>query len=55
MRVHDFVPELGRAVPNGVHDIADNAGWATAKPLAGKSQMTTNTTTEPRFLDQLLA
>ena len=28
VRVHDFViPELGRAVPYGVYDIADNAGW----------------------------
>ena len=28
MRVHDFViPELGKAVPYGVYDIAANAGW----------------------------
>jgi DNA-binding transcriptional ArsR family regulator len=28
VRVHDFViPELGRAVPYGVYDIAGNAGW----------------------------
>ena len=28
VRVHDFViPELGRAVPYGVYDIADNVGW----------------------------
>jgi hypothetical protein len=26
--VHDFViPELGKAVPYGIYDIADNAGW----------------------------
>jgi Rhodopirellula transposase DDE domain len=30
VRVHDFViPELGRAVPYGVYDIADNAGWVS--------------------------
>ncbi len=28
VRVHDFViPELGKAVPDGVYDIAANAGW----------------------------
>ncbi len=28
VRVHDFViPELGHAVPYGVYDIADDAGW----------------------------
>jgi Rhodopirellula transposase DDE domain len=28
VRVHDFViPELGKAVPFGVYDIADNVGW----------------------------
>ena len=28
--MHDFViPELGRAVPYGVYDIADNAGWVS--------------------------
>jgi hypothetical protein len=28
VRVHDFViPELGRAVPSGVYDIAGNSGW----------------------------
>jgi Rhodopirellula transposase DDE domain len=26
--VHDFeIPELGKAVPYGIYDIADNAGW----------------------------
>ena len=26
--MHDFViPELGKAVPYGIYDIADNAGW----------------------------
>lgn len=30
VRVHDFViPELGRAVPYGVYDIANNAGWVS--------------------------
>ena len=28
VRVHDFViPELGKAVPYGIYDIADNAAW----------------------------
>jgi hypothetical protein len=30
VRVHDFlIPELGRAVPYGVYDIASNAGWVS--------------------------
>jgi hypothetical protein len=30
VRVHDFIiPELGRATPYGVYDIADNAGWVS--------------------------
>lgn len=30
VRVHDFrIPELGRAVPYGVYDIANNAGWVS--------------------------
>lgn len=30
VRVHDFViPELGRAVPYGIYDIAGNAGWVS--------------------------
>jgi hypothetical protein len=30
VRVHDFIiPELGRAVPYGVYDIACNAGWVS--------------------------
>ena len=30
MRVHDFViPELGRAVPYGIYDIAGNTGWVS--------------------------
>jgi hypothetical protein len=30
VRIHDFViPELGRAVPYGVYDIANNAGWVS--------------------------
>ena len=30
VRVHDFkIPELGKAVPYGVYDIAANAGWVS--------------------------
>jgi transposase len=30
VRVHDFlIPELGRASPYGVYDIADNSGWVS--------------------------
>jgi hypothetical protein len=30
VRVHDFViPELGRAAPYGIYDIANNAGWVS--------------------------
>ena len=30
VRVHDFlIPELGRAVPYGIYDIAGNAGWVS--------------------------
>ena len=30
VRIHDFIiPELGRAVPYGVYDIASNAGWVS--------------------------
>ena len=30
VRVHDFlIPELGRAAPYGIYDIADNAGWVS--------------------------
>jgi hypothetical protein len=30
VRVHDFmIPELGRAAPYRVYDIADNAGWVS--------------------------
>ena len=30
VRVHDFlIPELGRAAPYGVYDIAGNAGWVS--------------------------
>ena len=30
VRVHDFVdPDLGRAVPYGIYDIADNKGWVS--------------------------
>ena len=30
VRVHDFlIKELGRAIPYGVYDLADNAGWVS--------------------------
>jgi hypothetical protein len=30
VKVHDFIdPKLGRAVPYGVYDIADNKGWVS--------------------------
>jgi hypothetical protein len=30
VRVHDFlIPQLGRAAPYGIYDIADNAGWVS--------------------------
>ena len=30
VRVHDFViPELGRAIPNGVYDLGSNTGWVS--------------------------
>ena len=30
VRVHDFViPELGRAAPYGVYDLANNSGWVS--------------------------
>ncbi len=30
VRVHDFrIPELGRAAPYGIYDIANNAGWVS--------------------------
>ena len=30
MRVHDFIDrDLGRAVPYGIYDIADNKGWVS--------------------------
>ncbi|CCV05727.1 hypothetical protein MESS2_1650010 [Mesorhizobium metallidurans STM 2683] len=32
VRVHDFkIPELGRAAPYGVYDIADNASWVSVR------------------------
>jgi hypothetical protein len=31
VRVHDFlIPEHGRAIPYGVHDLSDDAGWVSA-------------------------
>lgn len=33
VNVHDFIdPKLGRAVPCGVYDIADNQGWVSVGP-----------------------
>ena len=30
VRVHDFLdPELGKAIPYGVYDLADNEGWVS--------------------------
>ena len=30
VKVHDFIdPKLGRAVPYGIYDIADNKGWVS--------------------------
>ena len=34
VRVHDFkIPELGRAAPYGVYDIADNTGWVASASI----------------------
>ncbi len=36
MRVHDFIdPELGKAIPYGVYDVARNEGWAPYRVLRG--------------------
>jgi DDE family transposase len=41
VRVHDFViPELGRAAPYGVYDIAGNVGWVSVGSYAGNWVMT---------------
>ena len=44
VRVHDFViPELGRAVPYGVYDIAANAGWVSVGMSADTAEFAVNT------------
>ena len=36
VRVHDFIdPELGKAIPYGVYDVARNEGWAPYRVLRG--------------------
>ncbi len=38
VKVHDFIdPKLGRAVPYGVYDIADNNGWVSTIPPVSPS------------------
>lgn len=40
VRVHDFlIPELGRAVPYGVYDIGENAGWVSVGVDHDNSQL----------------
>jgi Rhodopirellula transposase DDE domain len=44
VRVHDFViPELGRAVPYGVYDIAANAGWVSVGMSADTAEFAVTT------------
>ena len=44
VRVHDFIiPELGRAVPYGVYDIAANAGWVSVGMSADTAEFAVNT------------
>ena len=44
VRVHDFViPELGRAVPYGVYDIAANAGWVSVGMSADTAEFAVST------------
>jgi hypothetical protein len=44
VRVHDFViPELGRAVPYGIYDIAANAGWVSVGMSADTAQFAVGT------------
>ena len=44
VRVHDFIiPELGRAVPYGVYDIAANAGWVSVGISADTAKFAVNT------------
>jgi len=44
VRVHDFIiPELGRAVPYGVYDIAANAGWVSVGMSADTAEFAVGT------------
>jgi hypothetical protein len=44
VRMHDFViPELGRAVPYGVYDIAANAGWVSVGMSADTAEFAVGT------------
>jgi hypothetical protein len=44
VRVHDFViPELGRAAPYGIYDIADNTGWVSVGINHDTAAFATNT------------
>jgi hypothetical protein len=44
VRVHDFViPELGRAVPYGVYDLAANAGWVSVGMSADTAEFAVGT------------
>ena len=44
VRVHDFIiPELGRAVPYGVYDIAANAGWVSVGMSADTAEFAIGT------------
>ena len=44
VRVHDFIiPELGRAVPYGVYDMAANAGWVSVGMSADTAEFAVRT------------
>ena len=44
VRLHDFIiPELGRAVPYGVYDIAANAGWVSVGMSADTAEFAVGT------------
>ena len=44
VRVHDFIiPELGRAVPYGVYDMAANAGWVSVGMSADTAEFAVGT------------
>jgi hypothetical protein len=44
VRVHDFIiPELGRAVPYGVYDVAANAGWVSVGMSADTAEFAVGT------------